>query len=189
MLLGVQTGSRGTWRLARPSSGEAGAVLGHPAQSSAERAGQRRCLLPGARWERVPRPDPPGPQPGGRRREVEAAPRATLTPCEAATFDSGPASSPLRCAQEGIQKGLSRERLRAGCGNGIKAYANRPSSAFLHPSELEPVSRKMLLLQTLNSSPSPGWPRGGPSAVVKPKTPGREPRQRGGRGGQRGVAE
>lgn len=92
--------------------------------------------------------------------------------CQAGTFHSGPTSPPCPtplCSEEGIEKGLSRERLRAGCGNGIKAYANRPLRAFLYSSEQEPFSRKDALAPRHLTGLFPPWTAAtGPSGVVKP---------------------
>lgn len=112
---------------------------------------------------------------------------------QAGTFYSPPSLptlslSPLprRCALEGIQKGLSRERLRAGCGHGIKAYANRPSSAFLPPRRARACLREDALAP--DGSPSlDGTARHGGRAERGGKI--QNPCPRDGLDGQEGAAE
>lgn len=137
----------GTERLTRTSSGEAGAEHGILLRTLQSTQGRALVCSQGHAGRETPALTC-GSRPS-RQQKAEASPRErlTLSGWNLPFWPNLSPPTPPPCAEEGIEKGLSRERLRAGCGNGIKAYANRPLRAFLYSSEQEPFSRKMLLLQ------------------------------------------
>lgn len=107
----VQTGSLGTQRLTRTSSGEAAGEQAHPAQNALERRRPKQQPAPDTCCKRVPTwgSVPCTHEEGGGGFPLSSPERSW--PCQAGTFHSGPASSslavPRRDLEGTFQRGLA----------------------------------------------------------------------------------